>query len=76
MNEVRYLKTLQIGRGGSSKVFMVLAPDSKVGVGVRMLGGGRGELLLFSRGAGSFCFAAWVVVVVAGFVVGGGTSRI
>lgn len=30
VNGVRYLKTAQIGRGGSSKVFRVVAPDCEV----------------------------------------------
>ncbi|CAM9704990.1 unnamed protein product, partial [Ectocarpus fasciculatus] len=30
VNGVLYLKTAQIGRGGSSKVFRVVAPDCEV----------------------------------------------
>lgn len=39
VNGVRYLKTTQIGRGGSSKVFRVVAPDGEVCLCVRMFGG-------------------------------------
>ena len=37
MNGIRYLKTAKIGRGGSSEVFRVVAPDSQVGGYFRFL---------------------------------------
>ncbi len=73
VNGVRYLKTNQIGRGGSSKVFRVVAPDGEVhacGWGGRDMDGKAAPHIYFFAACGVMrCALVLEIVRPTGLVV-------